>query len=293
MCEEEINMKKLNMKNIAAAAAICLSISVLAACGNSGKEEVLWEETTIEDTEETTNDTAEETTNEPVSSEVTKEVEPSGDNLQKTVDILCNNKDTWLAELDPLSPVSYRLYDFNADGNYEIVVAQNAGTGIFSTNFIYTVNAESGEIKRLEQLYLDQKDMEGGTSEVDFNYGPYLNNAITQNGINYYEAADFTKSGTSESSATRYFFNVESDRVVFTNVGTKYTYNDENGTETNTYYDDNFEEIDEASYNALYDAFTQSKSPVEYTEKWASSEFDDINAKDAAALSADLLSTIN
>ncbi|MBO7386775.1 MAG: hypothetical protein J6U15_03130 [Lachnospiraceae bacterium] len=286
-------MKKYNLKNITISLAALIAVSALGACGTdtkeASKENSLFEEVS-EQTPESPASEAPETEN---SSE-----ETIGDDFAEIPDYeayikaFVANKDKWLNCEDP-SGLAIRAYDYNSDGSVELVTSCAAGSGFFSTNHFYHVNPETGELTELSMEYTDQENMEG-LSEADLSmYKGPQSDTYFEGGVYYYPAFDYTKSGTSESAETKYYFTVKDDKVTFISLGSVYTYKDETGAEQTTYYDDANEETTQEIYFALEEAFTEGKDKSVINNVWVQDGIDNLKTVSDEELTTMLMNTLN
>ncbi len=286
-------MKKYNLKNIIISAVALTVLSALGACSLNDKETAkgssLFEE--VKDTADNTS-AANQASNENTAEESTGDDFAEIPDYEATVNAFVQNKDKWLVCEDP-SGLAIRAYDYNSDGSIEFVTSYAAGSGYYSSNHFYHVNPESGELTELSMEYTDQENMEG-LSEADLSmYKSSQSDVYLDGDTYYYPAFDYSKSGSSESAETKYFFTVKDDKVTFISLGSVYTYTDEAGAEQTTYYDDANEETTQEIYFALEDAFTGSKTKITHNNNWVHDSIDNLKALSDEELTRQLMETLN
>lgn len=112
---------------------------------------------------------------------------------EQAVDIYLANKDVWMQEPEEMSHRVYCLLDLDFDGVPELIDSMNVGSGRYSYNLFYKINAENGTV---EEFFSEQNQDEGG---VDYNYSD-VKLLKAPSGKLFYLALDYLRVNAGEGS---------------------------------------------------------------------------------------------
>ena len=142
----------------------------------------------------------------------------------------------------------YGIFDIDGDGIMELLTTQMAGTGMFSTNRIYTLSEDLSRV-----IELSFGGTEEGDSEPDFIGEDSLIFYENGDGYRFWAVEDYLRNGYAENyliKSTMYYLE---GYLTVVYDGSSATYVDYDGNATYEYYDYDGSNISEEKFNNLED----------------------------------------
>ncbi|MDO4332768.1 MAG: hypothetical protein Q4C58_08790 [Eubacteriales bacterium] len=203
-------------------------------------------------------------------------VEETEEDVKRQLEIFAQAKDEWTMQDYGNLLVGYAVYDLDRDGRLELITQATMGTGHYSENHFYQVNAAGDGIIEVPQTYYAEY--------AEFEIGSWNSQQALideADGVVYYLASDYTRNGMAESYQTDGAFYMKDNHVYNMVYRSRYVLMNEDGVEQESFYDAEGNEIDEKSWEQLYKDFCEGKTPYLYEINWIT-----FYAEEAAAMSA-------
>lgn len=211
----------------------------------------------------------------------TEEQEPDlsalEEGVRKQLEVFAEAKDQWnMTDYDPFT-FYYTVYDLDGDGALELVTQVTAGTGLFSENHFYRVNASGDGIEELEQeYYAEYAELDIGVSSAG--QQAFLDR---EDATIYYPASDWTKNGYAEADCVDGAYYLKDGRVYSIAFRDMYRQSKDGESFEETYYDMNGSQISREAWEGLYEDFCRDKEEISCTISWISAYPEDVEKASA------------
>lgn len=180
----------------------------------------------------------------------------------------------------------YLLYDLDGDGGLELTVSVMQGTGRYSYNHFYDLNA-NGKVTELEQVKLCDSKEWAWTGDFDIGGRTRIQAYQDNNGIIYYEGNDYCRAGIYGGDDETGFYYLK-DGVVYQDSIRRRTeiFHEEDGQEDEVYYysislDEGGAAIDEKEitkeqYEAIREEYIREMAEIGVYQNWSYFRWDEI-----------------
>lgn len=188
--------------------------------------------------------------------------------------LLVANRDQWYPVENYYVPYSYAVADLDQNGRLELLITVCMGTGFFSENAAWEVNATGDGIVSCGDIFDTYE------SQVDLGYAQtdvYYDGA----GIYYYMVSDYIRNGWAFNATEKYALSLQDGQLQARHLASYGCENFEDGSQSITCYDASGAEISQEEYEQIEATVFAELIPMTASFLWQAEYLEDTDLLDA------------